>query len=239
MARLKESNTQTTTETETNEVVFDMEVHAAKSPVACLILGHGAGAGKEHEFMQDMANELVAQNISTVLFNFPYMQTIKATGKRRPPEKADKLMSHFTAVIETCSKDNSALHNLPVFIGGKSMGGRMATMVYEGISNVKGAIALGYPFHPPGKPEKTRTEHLLTAAKPLLIIQGERDTFGTKNEIESGEENYALSSTIECVFLEDGDHSFKPRKASGKTQQEHIVKAAELTAAFITRNLSS
>lgn len=239
MAKLQRINLQTNKEANTNDVVFDMEVHAANAPVTCLILGHGAGAGKEHEFMQDMANELVAQNISTVLFNFPYMQTIKATGKRRPPDKADKLMSHFTAVIETCSKDNSALHNLPVFIGGKSMGGRMATMVYEGISNVKGAIALGYPFHPPGKPEKTRTEHLLTAAKPLLIIQGERDTFGTKSEIESGEENYALSSIIECVFLEDGDHSFKPRKASGKTQQAHIVKAAELTAAFITRNLSS
>jgi predicted alpha/beta-hydrolase family hydrolase len=167
------------------------------------------------------------------------MQTIKATGKRRPPDKADKLMSHFTAVIESCSKNNNALQNLPVFIGGKSMGGRMSTMVYEGISNVKGAIALGYPFHPPGKPEKTRTEHLLTAEKPLLIIQGERDTFGNKNEIESGQENYALSSAIECVFLEDGDHSFKPRKASGKTQQEHIVKAAELTAGFINRNLSS
>ena len=239
MAKIQGTNLQTITEANTKDVAFDMEVHVAKAPVACLILGHGAGAGKEHEFMQDMANELVAKGISTVLFNFPYMQTIKSTGKRRPPDKADKLMSHFAAVIESCSKDNSALRNLPVFIGGKSMGGRMATMVYEGISNVKGAIALGYPFHPPGKPEKTRTEHLLTATKPLLIIQGERDTFGTKSEIESGEENYALSSIIECVFLEDGDHSFKPRKASGKTQQEHIVKAAELTAAFITRNLSS
>ena len=237
MLKTHESNTQTNTVTNTSDSVFDMEVHVAKAPVACLILGHGAGAGKEHEFMRDMANELVAQGISTVLFNFPYMQTIKATGKRRPPDKADKLMSHFAAIIEVCSRDNEALHNLPLFIGGKSMGGRMATMVYEGISNVKGAIALGYPFHPPGKPEKTRTEHLLTATKPLLIIQGERDTFGTKNEIESGAENYALPSIIECVFLEDGDHSFKPRKASGKTQQEHIVKAAELTTAFINRNV--
>ncbi len=150
---------------------FDIELHEADKPIACLILGHGAGAGKEHEFMQTMASELVAKGISTVLFNFPYMQTIKATGKRRPPDKADKLMSHFTAVIETCSNDNKALHNLPVFIGGKSMGGRMATMVYEAVSNVKGAIALGYPFHPPGKPEKTRTEHLQTASKPLLLFK--------------------------------------------------------------------
>jgi predicted alpha/beta-hydrolase family hydrolase len=218
---------------------FDIELHEADKPIACLILGHGAGAGKEHEFMQAMASELVAKGISTVLFNFPYMQTIKATGKRRPPVKADKLMSHFTAVIETCSKDNKALHNLPVFIGGKSMGGRMATMVYEAVSNVKGAIALGYPFHPPGKPEKTRTEHLQTASKPLLIIQGERDTFGTKSEVESYKKSGVLSSMIECAYLEDGDHSFKPRKASGKTQEEHIAKAATLTASFIETNLNN
>lgn len=220
------------------ESIFDIDVHEASAPIACLILGHGAGAGKEHEFMQAMAKALVANGISTVLFNFPYMQTIKATGKRRPPDKADKLMSHFMAVIEACSRDNKALNDLPVFIGGKSMGGRMATMVYEAMSNIRGAIALGYPFHPPGKPEKTRTEHLQTASKPLLIIQGERDTFGTKSEVESYKEHSVLSTDIECVFLEDGDHSFKPRKASGKTQQEHIISAAELTRAFIHRVLT-
>ena len=115
----------------------------------------------------------------------------------------------------------------------------MATMVYEAVSNVKGAIALGYPFHPPGKPEKTRTEHLQTASKPLLIIQGERDTFGTKSEVESYKKGGVLSSMIECAYLEDGDHSFKPRKASGKTQEEHIAKAATLTASFIETNLNN
>ena len=183
------------TSVKTEEHTFDIEVHESEMPVACLVLGHGAGAGREH--------------------------------------RADKLMTHFTALIEAYSKDNKALHNLPVFIGGKSMGGRMATMVYESVSNVKGAIALGYPFHPPGKPEKTRTEHLQSASKPLLIIQGERDTFGTKSEVESYKKSNALSSHIKCEYLEDGDHSFKPRKASGKTQQEHIVKAAALTASFI------
>ncbi|WP_394221035.1 alpha/beta family hydrolase [Alteromonas gracilis] len=223
----------TTASAKIEQHTFDIEVHEAKMPVASLVLGHGAGAGKEHDFMQDITRELVSHRISVVLFNFPYMQTIKATGKRRPPDKADKLMSHFTAVVASCCKDNKALHNLPVFIGGKSMGGRMASMVYESVSNVKGAIALGYPFHPPGKPEKTRTEHLSTASKPMLIIQGERDTFGTKSEVESYKKSYALSSHIECEYLEDGDHSFKPRKASGKTQQEHIVQAAALTASFI------
>ena len=214
---------------------FDIEVLDAENPVACLILGHGAGAGKEHAFMQDVAKALAAKGISIVLFNFPYMQTVNATGKRRPPDKAVKLMSHFIALTESFSNDKETLNNLPVFVGGKSMGGRMATMVYEELSNVKGAIALGYPFHPPGRPEKTRTEHLLTASKPLLIVQGERETFGTKAEVEG----YGLPSNIECVYLEDGDHSFKPRKASGKTQQVHIVKAAELTATFIYGVLSN
>ena len=221
------------TSVKAEEHTFDIEVHEAEMLVACLVLGHGAGAGKEHDFMQDITKALVSQGISVVLFNFPYMQTIKVTGKRRPPDRADKLMTHFTALIEACSKDNKALHNLSVFIGGKSMGGRMATMVYELVSNVKGAIALGYPFHPPGKPEKTRTEHLQSASKPLLVIQGERDTFGTKSEVESYKKSNALSSHIKCEYLEDGDHSFKPRKASGKNQQEHIVKAAALTASFI------
>lgn len=214
---------------------FDIEVLDAENPFACLIMGHGAGAGKEHVFMQDMAKALVAKGLSIVLFNFPYMQNIKATGKRRPPDKAEKLMSHFIALIESCCNEKETLNNLPVFVGGKSMGGRMATMVYEELSNVEGAIAFGYPFHPPGKPENTRTDHLLKACKPLLIIQGERDTFGTKAEVEG----YALPSSIECAFLEDGDHSFKPRKASGTTQQAHIVKAAELTATFISGVLSN
>ena len=213
---------------------FDIELLDAENPVACLIVGHGAGAGKEHVFMQDMSKALVAKGVSVVLFNFSYMQTIKATGKRRPPDKAEKLLSHFIALIESCCSDNETLNNLPVFVGGKSMGGRIATMVYEELGNVKGAIAFGYPFHPPGKPENTRTDHLLKACKPLLIIQGERDTFGTKAEVEG----YGLPSSIECVFLEDGDHSFKPRKASGTTQQAHIVKAAELTATFISGVLS-
>ncbi|AGP81437.1 MULTISPECIES: alpha/beta family hydrolase [Alteromonas] len=221
----------TTVDNKAESHTFDIEMHHANNPVACLVLGHGAGAGKEHDFMQDMAQALVSKGIAVVLFNFPYMQTINSTGKRRPPDKAEKLMAHFDALIEHCSIGIEALHNMPVFIGGKSMGGRMATMVYESVSNVKGAIALGYPFHPPGKPDKTRTEHLLSATKPLIIIQGERDTFGTKAEVES----YALPSEIQCAFLEDGDHSFKPRKASGKTQQEHIEKAATLTAAFINQ----
>lgn len=210
--------------------MFDIEVHSGANPVARLILAHGAGAGKEHEFIQAVARALNALSIEVVLFNFPYMQVIKETGKRRPPDKAEKLLAHFSELIDHVSQTRQSL---PTFIGGKSMGGRMATMLIDNIESVKGAAILGYPFHPPGKPEKTRTEHLETIAKPILIVQGERDTFGTQNEVEA----YTLSSSIHCEFLVDGDHSLKPRKASGKTHQEHIERASTLIEAFIKNTI--
>ncbi len=210
--------------------MFDIEIKKATDPQACLVLAHGAGAGKDHEFMQQIAHKLCVHNINVVLFNFPYMQTIKETGKRRPPDKADKLLAHFESVIDKVFEEGSSL---PLFIGGKSMGGRMASMLLDNLEQVQGAIALGYPFHPPGKPEKTRTGHLECMNKPMLIIQGERDTFGTQQEIRK----YSLADTIEMAFLSDGDHSFKPRKASGKTQQAHIESAAAIVADFINRQL--
>jgi predicted alpha/beta-hydrolase family hydrolase len=220
--------------------MFDIEIKRSSSPIAQIILGHGAGAGKEHEFMQTLSALFVVQNIDVVLFNFPYMQTMKETGKRRPPDKADKLLQHFHDVvnhIETSSSTSRATDkehaSLPTFIGGKSMGGRMATMSIENMPSVNGVIAFGYPFHPPGKPEKTRIDHLDTINKPLLIIQGERDTFGTKDEVTE----YPLCPTIELAFLADGDHSFKPRKASGFTQEAHIKTAVNKACDFIIKTV--
>lgn len=225
--------------------MYDIEIKRAASPIAQLILGHGAGAGKEHEFMQTMSALFVERNIDVVLFNFPYMQTIKVNGKRRPPDKADKLLKHFRDVVkhiktssaETSSAKQTDAENkhasLPIFIGGKSMGGRMATMSLENMPSVKGAIAFGYPFHPPGKPEKTRIEHLNAMTKPLLIVQGERDTFGTKGEVAK----YALCPSIDIAFLADGDHSFKPRKASGFTQEAHMKEAVDIACDFIIKTL--
>jgi len=212
--------------------MFDIEIHSVNTdgktnaPIARLILAHGAGAGKHHDFMQAMASQLTGHNIEVVLFNFPYMQTMMETGKRRPPDKAEKLLSHFAALIDEVAKIQTSV---PTFIGGKSMGGRMATMVLDESESIIGAIAFGYPFHPPGKPEKLRTAHLETLKKPLLILQGERDTFGTKDEVSA----YALSSTIAVSYLTDGDHSFKPRKQSGFTLETHIECAAKSTADFI------
>ena len=201
-------------------------INIAPQPIANFVFAHGAGAGQESEFMNVMAQGIAKHNITVIRFNFPYMQLAQQLGKRRPPDRADKLLTHFTGVLDELDK------KLPIFIGGKSMGGRMASMLLQD-SIAKGCICMGYPFHPPAKPEKLRTGDLLTINKPVLILQGERDTFGTQQEILQ----YSLADSIELAFLSDGDHSFKPRKASGETQQAHIESAATIVADFINRQL--
>lgn len=210
--------------------------------IAKLILAHGAGAGSDSPFMQDMAKLLVARKIETVLFDFDYMQVIKETGKKRPPEKLPKLQAQWHQQIEAVlnaqsiplksTLDAVPQHDLPLFIGGKSMGGRVASTIFPE-TPAKGCICLGYPFHPPGKPEKLRAEHLLTMDKPLLVVQGERDTFGNKEEVA----RYALPQSVSVHYLMDGDHSFKPRKASGVTLAENMAEAADTIAAFIQSHL--
>jgi len=194
----------------------------AQNPIATFVFAHGAGAGQNSEFMQLMAEGLAKHNINVLRFNFAYMQLAEELGKRRPPDRADKLLAHFRSVLSNV--DN----HLPVFIGGKSMGGRMASMLLQE-STAQGCICMGYPFHPPGKPEKLRTAHLESINKPVLILQGERDTFGTREEIGT----YDLSVQVQLSYLVDGDHSFKPRKASGYTLDGHLNLAITQTVEFI------
>ena len=201
-------------------------INTAQNPIATFVFAHGAGAGQNSEFMQLMAKGIAEHKINVVRFNFAYMQLAQESGKRRPPDRADKLLSQFTELLNQI--DNS----LPIFIGGKSMGGRIASMLLEE-STAEGCVCMGYPFHPPGKPEKLRTQHLLSINKPLLILQGERDTFGKREEIAS----FNLSQQIQVSYLADGDHSFKPRKASGHNIEANLHKAIEHSAAFIRTHL--
>jgi predicted alpha/beta-hydrolase family hydrolase len=201
-------------------------VNTAQNPIANFVFAHGAGAGQNSEFMELMALGLAKQNINVIRFNFAYMQLVEELGKRRPPDRADKLIVHFNAVVSEIDK------SLPIFIGGKSMGGRMASMLLEK-SNALGCICMGYPFHPPGKPEKLRTEHLLAINKPVLILQGERDTFGTREEVGT----FNLSEGVEVSYLADGDHSFKPRKASGATLEANLDQIIEHSITFIRKHL--
>ncbi len=185
------------------------------------IFAHGAGAGMEHEFMSSVAKGLVEKGIRVVRFNFPYMVKRSEDGKKRPPDRGPKLLEAYQEVI-------TYFTNEPVVIGGKSMGGRMSSLLAEN-ELVAGIACLGYPFHPPGKPEKYKGEHLATLDKPTLILQGERDTFGKKEEFE----HFALSEQVSVSFIPDGDHSFKPRKRSGHTEAGNIALAVEHLAKFI------
>lgn len=197
-------------------------VYRAESPIAAVILAHGAGAGQKSPWMVRAAKTMAERNVTCVTFDFPYI-----TAGKKVPDRAPVLEEHWRRVLDDT---RGKLDGLPVFIGGKSMGGRIASMVADELG-VAGVVCLGYPFHPPGKPDRLRTAHLEHLATPALILQGERDTFGTRAEVEG----YALSEQIEVRWFTDGDHSLKPRKASGHTEAEHLAEAARLAAAFVKR----
>lgn len=183
-----------------------------------IALAHGAGAPMDSDWMNTMAAGLGEQELRVVRFEFPYMTERRESGKKRPPNPQRVLLETWRAVIEDLGADN-------LIIGGKSMGGRMASLIADEM-RVRGCVCLGYPFHPPGRPEKLRTEHLADLKTPTLICQGERDTFGTKDEVPG----YQLSKAIRVFWLPDGDHGLKPRKKSGLTETENIAAAvAEIT----------
>ncbi|WP_407331213.1 alpha/beta family hydrolase [Enterovibrio sp. 27052020O] len=184
------------------------------------IFAHGAGADMNHDFMTDVSMRIAEQGIRVVRFNFPYMVKRAEDGKRRPPDRAPKLLESFTGVVSRFGVGK-------IIIGGKSMGGRMASHLE--LLDVEGIVCLGFPFHPPGKPEKDKGEHLASMTKPTLILQGERDTFGNRCELET----YPLSNTVKLTFVPDGDHSFKPRKVSGHTEVSNRQFAADNIVTFI------
>jgi len=180
------------------------------------LFAHGAGADANSEFMTTIAQGLAAQGIRVARFNFPYMQQRLIDGIKRPPNRAPQLVEFFTQLVMNADQ--------PVYIGGKSMGGRIASMVAaqgnaELNKKIKGVICLGFPFHPQGKPEKLRIDHLKDISAPVLIAQGTRDKLGSQEEVS----NYNLGKDIDFLWLEDGDHDFKPRVRSGLTQKVHIL----------------
>lgn len=193
------------------------------------VFAHGAGAPADSDFMQIIALGLAARGIRVARFNFPYMQQRIDRGSKRPPERVPRLIEQFKSLIESIDQ--------PMIIGGKSMGGRIATLVasqQHRNNNVKGVACLGFPFHPTGKPDKLRTEHFSLIAPPVLIIQGDRDTMGTRGEVAT----YDLPPDIEWLWLADGNHDLKPRVRSGYRHQQHLEDAIDRLAAFITKQLN-
>jgi predicted alpha/beta-hydrolase family hydrolase len=169
-------------------------------------------------WMSTVARGIAEHGIRVVRFEFPYM-----AAKKKSPDREPVLLDAWREAVREQGERT-------IFIGGKSMGGRMSTMVADELQ-VRGVVCFGYPFHPPGAPEKLRTKHLAGLKTPALILQGTRDSFGTRDEVPG----YGLSRSIRVEWMEDGDHSFKPRKSSGTSETENIRRAVELAAKFIEK----
>lgn len=186
-----------------------------------LALAHGAGAPMDSPFMQAIAEGVAAKGYRVARFEFPYMAKRRADGGKKPPDRADVLLAAWRDVVGRLGADR-------LVVGGKSMGGRMASMIADG-AGVRGLVCLGYPFHPPGNPQNLRVEHLSAMRTPTLVLQGERDPFGTPPEVS----RYDLAPAIRVDWIPDGDHSFKPRKSSGHTERQNWNDAIDRIAAFL------
>jgi uncharacterized protein len=184
-----------------------------------LLLGHGAGANQTSGFMINFAGGLAARGIDAVTFNFLY-----AEQGRRAPDSNDKLEDCYRAAIAAIEK-HKTLGASPLVIGGKSMGGRIASQVAaSGLVDVAGLIFLGYPLHPPGKPDKLRRDHLSLIRAPMLFVQGSRDPFGTPDELRPIVKS--LKAAVSIYAVEGGDHSLTVPKSSPLSQEE-VYKAAQ------------
>lgn len=190
--------------------------------IATYIFAHGAGAPMDSEWMEQVSFKLCELGIKVIRFEFPYMQERRESGKKRPPNTQKVLLGTWREVFALLKAEKN------IFIGGKSMGGRMASQIVDEL-NPKGLICLGFPFHAPGKEPKDRIEHLKKIKVPTLICQGTRDSMGTKDDITT----YKLSKKIKFHWLEDGDHGLKPRKASGLTLEGHIDSSCQAIVKFI------
>ncbi len=196
------------------------------SAPATLLLAHGAGAPMDSPFLQTMASGLAALGWRVVRFEFPYMAKARQSGQRRAPDRQPVLLQSWRDQVAAAASQG------PLFLGGKSMGGRMASLVLEEQAQaaaVLGCLCLGYPFHPPGKPESLRIAHLETLTQPVLVVQGERDSFGRRSEVEG----YGLSSAVQVHWIPDGDHSFKPTKRSGLSESANLQEAIAAADQFM------
>ncbi|WP_028632176.1 alpha/beta family hydrolase [Pseudomonas parafulva] len=193
---------------------------------ACLILAHGAGAPMDSGFMDEMAQRLAALGVAVVRFEFPYMAQRRQGGSKRPPNPQQVLLDCWREVYAQVRP----LVTGTLAIGGKSMGGRMASLVADELGADR-LVCLGYPFYAAGKPEKPRVEHLAALKTPTLIVQGERDALGNREAVAG----YRLSPAIEVSWLTAADHDLKPLRASGFTHDQHLQAAARLTAEFLIR----
>lgn len=205
----------------------DMRADGPADSLHRLVLAHGAGKGMDSPFMTAFAEGLGGLGIRVGRFEFPYMAATRQDGRKRPPNPPGTLLSTWRAAVTAFGGPDGLV------IGGKSMGGRMASMLAQHLKDegtpVAGVVCLGYPFHPPGKPESLRLDHLMALRTPTLIAQGTRDPFGGRDEVKT----YALPPQIRLHWAPDGDHHLQPRKKSGHTTEANWQDAIGAVAAFV------
>lgn len=204
--------------------LWDAASGADGRPPVTLILAHGAGAPMDSSFMNDMAARLAARGVNVLRFEFPYMAQRRVDAGKRPPNPAPKLLERWREVYAQVRRHVAG----KLAIGGKSMGGRMASLLADELG-ADGLVCLGYPFYAVGKPEKPRVEHLAGLKTPTLIVQGKRDALGNRAAVQG----YALAPGIEVMWLVAGDHDLKPLKASGFSHEQHLEAAARRVAGFL------
>lgn len=202
---------------------------AADAPT--FLFAHGAGATMDAPFMMTVVQGLAARGIRVARFEFDYMAARRRGGAKRPPPKLDILQQEFRGAVAALSCDGALV------IGGKSMGGRVASLIADDLfaaGVIDGLLCLGYPFHPKGKPEKLRTDHLACLPVPTLICQGTRDPFGTEEDVAG----YALSEKIDLLWVKDGDHDLKPRKrVTGLNHAAQLERVCDAAAGWIRQRL--
>lgn len=209
--------------------VTTLRYASPSSSRATVVLAHGAGTDQRHRAMTALASGIAAHGVDVVTFNFPYTEQ-----RRRTPDRSPVLEQTWTAVVDAIADGLPAGHRL--VIGGKSMGGRIASMVVarppttSAWSRVSGLVLLGYPLHPPGKPDQLRTAHLPAIRVPILLVHGTRDAFGPREEIEPVFQ--ALPTRVDFAFIERGDHSFKVPKSTGLTEASVLAGISERVASW-------
>jgi len=197
-----------------------------------LILAHGAGAPADSTFMEDLSAALEREGIGTIRFEFPYMQKRRKDGKKRPPDREPVLLEYFSGVIDRVRAELGSTSL--ILVGGKSMGGRMASILASRRDDIDGVICFGYPFHPPGKLDRWRTAHFRDLNCPILVLQGTRDPFGKPDELEDHQQEL---EAIDLRWLEGGNHDFQTLKSQPQTQSELIAQAARETRIFVDERL--
>lgn len=199
-----------------------LELHCDGPPDAAttVVLAHGAGAGMDHPFLAAVAHGFAAARFRVVRFEFPYQRATRA-GHRRPPDRLPVLQQALRDAIVAAAPRRLVL-------AGKSLGGRVATTLADELG-AAAVVVFGYPFHPPKRPESLRIAHLADLRTPTLVLQGERDPFGTREETST----WPLSRAIRIRWFADGDHSLAPRRASGHTAAEHLAAAIDEATTFV------